>query len=65
MPSLKAAAPNDTTEVLPEEVLDALARLVREIRFGSVEIVVHDGRITQIERREKLRFSTVAPLRTG
>ncbi len=27
------------------------------IRFGSVEIVVHDGRIVQIERREKVRLA--------
>ncbi|HTO43171.1 MAG TPA: YezD family protein [Burkholderiales bacterium] len=41
---------------LPDEVLGALARLIREVRFGSIEIVVHDGRVTQIERREKVRF---------
>ena len=41
---------------IPPEVLDALTRLVRELRFGSIEIEVHEGRITQIERREKLRF---------
>jgi hypothetical protein len=42
---------------LPDEVLSALARLIREVRFGSIEIVVHDGRVTQIERREKVRFA--------
>jgi hypothetical protein len=26
------------------------------IRYGSVEIIVHDSRIVQIERKEKLRF---------
>ena len=25
------------------------------LRFGSVEITVHDGRIVQIERKEKIR----------
>jgi len=42
---------------LPDEVLSALSRLIREVRFGSIEIVVHDGRVTQIERREKVRFA--------
>jgi hypothetical protein len=42
---------------IPEEVLRALARLVRDTRFGSIEIVVHEGRVTQIERRERLRFA--------
>jgi hypothetical protein len=29
---------------------------VRGIRYGSVEIVIHDARIVQIERREKVRL---------
>jgi hypothetical protein len=41
----------------------ALARLLREVRYGSIEIVVHDGRITQIERREKVRFAPPEQLR--
>ncbi len=27
-----------------------------EIRFGSIEIVIQDSRVVQIERREKVRF---------
>ena len=42
---------------LTAELLRELERAVREIRFGSVEIVIHEGRITQIERKEKLRFA--------
>jgi hypothetical protein len=34
------------------EVIEA----VRGLRYGSVEIVVHEGRVVQIERREKVRF---------
>jgi hypothetical protein len=52
----KSEALKCALEAVPEEVLGALARLVREIRFGSIEIVVHEGRITQIERRERVRF---------
>ena len=33
-------------------VRDAL----RGLRYGSVEVVVHEGRVVQIERREKVRF---------
>ena len=57
----RADASNDALEVVPQEVLDALARLVREVRFGSIEIIVHEGRITQIERREKMRFAPSPP----
>ena len=40
---------------LPDEVLTALAHLVADMRFGSIEITVHEGRITQLERRERIR----------
>jgi hypothetical protein len=38
--------------------------LLREVRFGSIELIVHEGRITQIERREKVRFSHAAASRS-
>jgi hypothetical protein len=41
----------------PREVLESLARLLREVRYGSIEITVHEGRVTQIERREKVRLA--------
>ena len=34
-----------------------ISRALRDLSFGSVEIVVHDGRVVQIERKEKVRFS--------
>jgi len=43
-----------------EEVLQAIARAVASAKqqsgYGSIEITVHDGRVTQIERREKVRL---------
>lgn len=38
-------------QTLISEVLVVL----KQIRFGSVEIVVHDGDVVQFERREKVR----------
>ncbi len=29
---------------------------LRELRFGSVEITVHNGQVVQIERKEKFRL---------
>jgi hypothetical protein len=44
---------------LPDPHPDWIA-LVREkvesLRFGVVQLVVHDGRVTQIERTEKTRL---------
>jgi hypothetical protein len=33
-----------------------ISRALMSLRYGTVEIVVHDGRIVQIERREKMRL---------
>ena len=58
-----AAASIDAPSGVPPEVLGTLARLLREVRYGSIEIVVHEGRVTQIERREKVRFALSEPQR--
>ena len=36
--------------------LAPIARALNGLQFGAVEITVHNGRIVQIERREKLRL---------
>jgi hypothetical protein len=35
---------------------ERIARLISELRYGTVEITIHDGRIVQIERTEKIRL---------
>jgi hypothetical protein len=35
--------------------LRKVADILDTLRFGSIEIVVHEGRVVHIERREKLR----------
>lgn len=48
-----------STPTIPDE-LPAWLALVREkvesLRFGVVHLIVHDGRVTQIERTEKTRL---------
>ncbi len=45
----------DQKEVHPE-VLRQIVAAVTSLRFGSVEIIVHEGRVVQIERKEKMRL---------
>jgi hypothetical protein len=40
-----------------ETLLREVAAALEGLRYGSVEIVVHDSRVVQIERREKMRLS--------
>jgi hypothetical protein len=39
-----------------EDLGPTVLRALRGLRFGSVELVVHDGRVVQIERRERVRL---------
>lgn len=49
--------PSQDNESAARKILAAL----RGLRFGSVEITVHEGRIVQIERREKVRLNVACP----
>jgi hypothetical protein len=40
----------------PTDWLEVVRRNVANLRFGSVQITVHDGRVTQVESIEKTRF---------
>jgi dTDP-L-rhamnose 4-epimerase len=42
--------------VIVGDVLDrvSLTKAIQSLKFGSIEITVHDGKVTQIEKREKL-----------
>jgi hypothetical protein len=48
-------AADKATEAVSRQIALALG----SIRFGSVEITVHDGRVVQIEKREKVRLETL------
>jgi hypothetical protein len=39
--------------------LELVREKVQSLRFGVVQIVVHDSRVTQIERTEKTRLQSV------
>lgn len=41
----------------PRELLAQIAEAIRTIRFGSVQILIHDGRVVQIEKAERLRVA--------
>jgi hypothetical protein len=43
------------TEARSDE-LEIVRRALVGLKYGSVEIVVHDARIVQVERKEKVRL---------
>ena len=46
-----------TPQTVDQEIARQVLAAIKAIRFGSVEIVIHDSTVVQIERREKVRFS--------
>jgi len=52
------AAPNKL--VKPDKWLEVVAEQIGTLRFGVVQIVVHDGRVVQIEKTEKVRLDKSA-----
>ncbi len=56
--TLRMTTPASSPESEPEASswLQVVERKVAALRFGSVQIVVHEGRVTQIESTEKFRF---------
>jgi len=47
-------------EPTAETWLDIVRQKVDAMRFGSVQIVVHEGRVTQVESTEKTRLPDAA-----
>ena len=43
---------------LPSALVRELRHALTSIRYGSIELIIHDGRCVQLERREKVRFDT-------
>jgi hypothetical protein len=46
----------ESTSHSESEVLRRIALAISGVRFGSVEVVIQDSRVVQIERKEKFRF---------
>lgn len=44
------------SEATPADWIEVVIRKVSSLRFGSVQITVHDGKVTQVESIEKTRF---------
>ncbi|MBS3965307.1 MAG: YezD family protein [Methylomonas sp.] len=41
-----------------QTIASQIVSLLKNLRFGSIEILVHEGRIVQIDRHEKFRIRT-------
>jgi hypothetical protein len=49
---------NTHREPRMSEIATHISDILQDIRFGSIEIIIHEGKVVQIERKEKLRFDS-------
>lgn len=47
----------DAAGTVDRRVLEEIAKALTGLRYGSVEVTVHDGKVTQIEAKKKIRLS--------
>jgi len=47
---------NNKLVAINEDVFNEIKQIITQIKYGSLEISIHNGKIVQIERREKKRY---------
>ena len=58
-PSLRDVPPREAGhDALSPGIVHALREALRTLSYGPIELVIHDGRVVQLERREKVRFES-------
>ncbi|WP_430232251.1 YezD family protein [Nitrosomonas communis] len=51
-----------SSQLIPQDIKQEILRAIARIQFGSVEIIIHDGQVMQIECREKIRVRHADPI---
>lgn len=46
------------------EWMEVVVKKIGTLRYGSVQITVHDGRVTLVESIEKTRFTSDSPTKS-
>ena len=47
---------NENRRVLNDADIETLERLLKDLKYGSITLIVQDGKIVQIDRNEKYRI---------
>ena len=47
-----------------QDIAHKILLAIKDLRFGSVEVVIHDSKVVQIERKEKIRIDRDSPRTT-
>ncbi|WP_081675291.1 MULTISPECIES: YezD family protein [unclassified Butyrivibrio] len=50
------AGDNGKVEVVEDKIWEQIKRQVLDVKYGTVLITIHDGKIVQLETSKKVRF---------
>jgi len=53
------AAQLQNRELVTNSLSDLIRGALKGLQYGSIELVVHNGRVVQVERREKIRLENM------
>ncbi|MES2597715.1 MAG: YezD family protein [Verrucomicrobiota bacterium] len=54
-----------STAESPEPWVEIVRQKLAGMRFGSIQLIVHEGRVTQVESLEKTRIPTELTVASG
>lgn len=59
MPSIDKGRNESSARQLsaPDKPISAIAAALERLRYGAVQVVVHDGKVVQLEVTERQRFT--------
>lgn len=53
----EAKASHNQSNKSSRELAEIIIKQLQDLRYGSIEIVVHDSKVVQVEKKEKTRFN--------
>ncbi len=59
--SIVESEKNGKQPALEADVVRRILDAIQSLHFGAVEVTVHDGRVVQIDKRERTRIGSPRP----
>ncbi|MDR0936569.1 MAG: YezD family protein [Oscillospiraceae bacterium] len=56
MDKTKAVTAKAVEDIIPPGDFQKLLSILREVKFGTVSLIIQDGKVVQIDKLEKIRF---------
>ncbi|MDR2606208.1 MAG: YezD family protein [Oscillospiraceae bacterium] len=53
---MEKLTPKDIEDVVTEEQFLKVLAYLREIKYGTVTLIIQDGKVVQVDKLEKIRF---------